>query len=93
MIRSIILLLFIVTISCTKTNTTRFKKERIAFFNDILADTSQFQKTVYISKNGYFTKFEGFKSIESDDEDLSFDKLTRNQFLTSLFKEKDSLFF
>lgn len=78
-------------ISCNQSKNNIYKEERIAFFNAILADSTQFLKPVYISKNGYFTKFKGFTSIEN--EDLSFDKLTRNQFLASLFKEKDTLRF
>lgn len=93
MIKKYFIILLLISIGCNQSKNDTYKEERIAFFNDILADTSQFQKPVYISKNGYFTKFEGFKSIESGDEDLSFDNLTRNQFLACLFKVKDTLLF
>lgn len=93
--RNYLLILALILISCNQSKNDSYKAERIVFFNDILGDTSQFQKPIYISKNGYFIPFRGFDVNFTQEKKSSIKayNLTRNQFLTSLFKEKDTLLF
>ena len=95
MIKKYFIILLFISIGCNQSKKDTYKDERISFFNDILADTSQFQKPIYISKNGYFNTFRGFNINDTVDDKLSMlnFNLTRNQFLASLFKEKDTLLF